>query len=309
MAIVKKLIFAPLFLLFFILLVYQLTPFLSSYDFIFAFSVNNLIQLIIIAALFSISGLLFSVFVTLAADWKLVLPVSLLSALIPMLFLDPALTIVFAVAIFISFLLIFLSLETALKSYLTFKPEVLLGPSIRRLASLLVLAFCLIFFLSTSKIVAEKGFQIPDSLIDTALKMTPLDLATEQNSPTPKLPEITPEQLQLLKKNPDLLRQSGLDPSILDTLNQPQSKAGSPQNMSQDLIKQTVKDQIQTLLKPYQNFIPASLAVILFLTLQALTSFVSLLIYPLLWIIFYILEKTGFVKFEVEQRPVKKLVV
>lgn len=264
MAIVKKLAFAPLFLLFFILLVYQLTPFLSSYDFIFAFSVNNLIQLIIIAALFSISGLLFSVFVTLAADWKLVLPVSLLSALIPMLFLDPALTIVFAVAIFISFLLIFLSLETALKSYLTFKPEVLLGPSIRRLASLLVLAFCLIFFLSTSKIVAEKGFQIPDSLIDTALQ---LSMSSQ--------PNVQPEQA----------------------------------NLSQDLIKQTVKDQIQNLIKPYQNFIPAGLALLLFLTLQSLTSIINLLIYPLLWLTFFILEKSRFVRFEVEQRPVKKLVV
>lgn len=269
MTLLKKLAFAPLFLLFFILLVYQLTPFLSSYDFIFSLSLNNLIQLIIIAALFSASGLLFSVFVTLAADWKLVLPVAILSALIPMLFLEPALAIVFAVAVFISFLLTFLSLETTLKGYLTFKPEVLLGPSIRRLASLLVLAFCLIFFLSTNKIIAQKGFQIPDSLIDTALKMTPLDLAAEQDSPTPK----------------------------------------APQNLTQDLIKQTVKDQLQNLIKPYTNFIPAGLAIILFLTLQALTSFVSLLIYPLLWIIFYILEKTGFVKFEVEQRPVKKLAV
>lgn len=264
MAIVKKLTFAPLFLLFFILLVYQLTPFLSSYDFIFAFSVNNLIQLIIIAALFSISSLLFSVFVTLAADWKLVLPVSLLSALIPMLFLDPALTIVFAVAIFISFLLIFLSLETALKSYLTFKPEVLLGPSIRRLASLLVLAFCLIFFLSTNKIIAQKGFQIPDSLIDTALQLS-----------TSSLPNIQPEQA----------------------------------NLSQDIIKQAVKDQIQNFIKPYINFVPAVLAVLLFLTLQAFTSIINLLSYPLLWITFYILEKTGFVKFTVEQRPVKKMVV
>lgn len=308
MPIVKKLAFAPLFLIFFALLVYQLTPFLSSYDFIFSFSLNNLIQLIIIAALFSASGLLFSVFVTLAADWKLVLPVNLIAASIPMLFMDPALAIVFAVAVFISFLLIFLSLETALKSYLTFKPEVLLGPSIRRLASLLVLAFCLIFFLSTNKIIAQEGFQIPDSLIDTALKMTPLESPAEEDTQVARLPDIAPEQLELLKKNPELLRQSGLDPSILDSLNSPKSSK-KPQNFTQDLIKQTVKDQIQNFIKPYINFIPAALAILLFLTLQSLTSILNLLIYPLLWLTFYILEKTGFVKFTVEQRPVKKLVV
>ncbi|MCR4305639.1 MAG: hypothetical protein NUV73_00970 [Candidatus Daviesbacteria bacterium] len=308
MNILKKLAFAPLFLLSFVLLIYQITPFLSSYDFIFSLSLNNVIQLLTIAALFSVSCLLFSVFVTLAADWKIVLPVSFLSALVLILFLDPALAIVFAVAVFISFLLIFLSLETTLKSYLTFRPEALLGPSIRRLASLLVLAFCLIFFLSTNKIIAQKGFQIPDSLIDTALKMTPLESPTEEGTQVARLPDIAPEQLELLKKNPELLRQSGLDPKILDTLNQPKNSK-TPQNLAQELVKQTVKDQIQGFIKPYINFIPAGLALLLFLTLQSLTSIINLLIYPLLWFTFFILEKTGFVKFEVEQRPVKKLIV
>lgn len=304
----KKLTFAPLFLLIFALLVSQIIPFLSAYEFIFSLSLNNLIQLMVIAALFIVSALLFSVFVTLAADWKMILPVSLIAALIPMFFLEPALAIVFTVTTFTSFLLIFLSLETALKSYLTFKPETLLGPSIRRLASLLVLAFCLIFFLSTNKIIAQKGFQIPDSLIDTALKMTPLESPAEEITQQAQLPDIAPEQLEFLKKNPEALRQSGLDPSILNSLNLPKSSK-QPQNFTQELVKQTVKDQIQNLIKPYINFIPAGLTLLLFFSLLSLVSVVNLLIYPLLWVIFYILEKTGFVKFIVEQRPVKKLVV
>ena len=308
MLILKKLILAPLFLIAFALFVYQLIPLLKSYDLIFSLSINTFISLLILSFLISISCLLFVIFATLAQDLKIALPVSLISALIPMLFLEPALGLIFAVAIFISFLLTYLSLDVSLKSYLTFKPESILGPSIRHLSGLLILSFCLIYFLSTSKIIAQAGFQIPDSLIETALKMTPLDLATEQSSPAPQLPAISQEQIDLLKQNPELLRQSGLDPSILDTLNQPKSSK-APQNLTQDLIKQTVKDQIQTFIKPYINFIPAGLALLLFLTLQALTSFVNLSIYPLLWIIFYILEKTGFVKFETEQRPVKKLVV
>ena len=309
MNIVKKLALAPLFLIIFALFVYQLAPFLKSYDLIFSLSINTFLELLILSFFISISCFLFVLFTTLASDWKMVLPVAFLSALIPMLFMEPALGLVFTVAIFISFLLTYLSLDSTLKSYLTFKPEALLGPSIRHLSGLLILAFCLVYFLSTSKIIAQNGFQIPDSLIEAALKITPLDLTAEQNSPTSQLPAISQEQIDLLKQNPDLLRQSGLDPSILDTLNQPQPKAGSPQNLTQDVIKQTVKDQMQSLIKPYQNFIPAGLAVLLFLTLQSLTSVINLLIYPLLWITFFILERTGFVKFTEEMRPVKKMII
>jgi len=308
MLILKKLILAPLFLIVFALLIYQLTPFLKSYDFIFSLSLDSLIQFAVVAVLISLSSLLFVLLSTFASSWKISILISAAASILPLLFISPSLAIVFTAGILISAMLTYLSLNEALKSYLNFKPEALLGPAIRHLSGLLIISFCLIYFFSTSKMVAEKGFQIPDSLIETALKMTPLDLATEQNSPTPKLPALSQEQIDLLKQNPELLRQSGLDPAILDTLNQPKSSK-APQNLTQDLIKQTVKDQIQTFIKPYINFIPAGLALLLFLTLQALTSFVNLSIYPLLWIIFYILEKTGFVKFETEQRPVKKLVV
>lgn len=118
--------------------------------------------------------------------------------------------------------------------------------------------------------IAEAGFQIPDSLIDTALKMTPLDAASDQNSILTQLPVA------------ELMR---------------------------DTIKQTIKDQIQGFIKPYINFIPAILTVLLFLTLQSLTSLLNILVYPLLWLIFFILEKTGFVTFTTEMRPVKKLIV
>ncbi|MBI2196053.1 hypothetical protein HYU45_00380 [Candidatus Daviesbacteria bacterium] len=264
MAIAKKLILAPLFLIVFALLVSQLSPFLKSYDFIFSLSINTLITLLVLSFYVLISCFLFVLFATLAQNFKIILPIAFLSALIPLLFLESALALVLAVAIFVSFLLTFLSLANSLKSYLTFKPEALLGPAIRSLAGFLIAAVCLVYFLSANKIVAEKGFQIPDSLIDTALQLS-----------TSSLPSVQPEQASL----------------------------------SQDLIKQTVKDQIQTFIKPYINFIPAGLALLLFLTLQSLTSILNLLIYPLLWITFAILERTGFVKFEVEQRPVKKLVV
>lgn len=308
MVILKKLIFAPIFLLVFALLIYQLSPILKSYDFIFSLSITTLIDLIGISALILFSSFLFALFATIASDLSLILLVAIIASAVPFIFIPQPLVLVFVVAIFVGLLLTSLSLDNALKTYLTFRSEVILGPAIRLLSTLFILSFCIIYFLQINKTIAKDGFQIPDSLIETALKVASPNLPAVTESPDLPRASIPAEQLELLKKNPDLLRQAGLDPKILDTLNQPKSQK-APQNLTQDLIKQTVKDQIQNFLKPYINFVPAALAILLFLTLQSLTSIINLLIYPLLWIIFFILEATGFIKFEIEQRPVKKLVV
>lgn len=308
MILLKKLAVAPFFLIVFAILIYQLTPFLKSYDFIFSLSLDSLTQFIVVAGLIFLSSFLFVLLSTFASDWKISIPVGAAAAFLPFVFINPSLAMVFTIGIFISMLLTFLSLNTVLKSYLTFSPKAVLGPAIRQLSGLLIISFCIVYFFSTSKMVAEKGFQLPDSLIDTALKMTPMDLSTEQDASSVQLPAISQDQINFLKQNPDLLKQSGLDPKILDTLNQPKS-AKSTANPAKDLIKQTVTNQIQGYIKPFQNFIPAGLAIILFFSLQSLVAMINLLIYPLLWLTFYILEKTGFVKFEIEQRPVKKLIV
>lgn len=308
MVMLKKLIFAPIFLIIFALLISQLTTITKSYDFIFSLSSDTLISLIIVAGLIALSGLLFALLVTLAFDLKIVLAVGIIASLIPLIFTSPALGIVWVVANFISFLLTYLSLETSLKTYLNFQPTTLLGPVVRQLSSLLILSFCVVYFFSTSKLIAQKGFELPDSLIGTALKMSPSNIPAEQNSAA-QLPAISPDQLELLKKNPDLLKQYGLDPKMLDSLSNPSKAVGVTTQLGNDLIKQTVKDQVQGFIKPYLGFIPALLSVLLFLTLQSLTSILNLLVYPLIWLTFLILEKTGFVKFEVEMRQVKKLVV
>lgn len=302
MILLKKLILAPFFLFTFIVLISQLNLLLSSYDFVFILSTNVLIELIKIAVLFSLSALFFSLFATFASDWKIILPVSLLAAIIPLLFINTSLAAIFTVTIIISLLLTYLSLESTLKSYLTFQASAVIGPAVRRLSSLAILSFCIVYFLAVSQMISQKGFQIPDSLIDTAISMSPAANISQQTADIPGLPAINPEQLELLKENPDMLEQYGLNPEMLDTL-------ATPQNLLNDTIKQTVKDQFQTLIQPYQAFIPAILALLLFLTLQSLTSIFNLLIYPLLWLVFVILEKTGFVKFETEQRTVKKLVI
>ncbi|MDD5416314.1 MAG: hypothetical protein PHE48_04950 [Candidatus Daviesbacteria bacterium] len=304
----KKLIFAPLFLISFLTLIYLTTPLFRSYDFIFSLSLNTLITLIYISVLISFSSLLFILLATIAEDWRISLSTAIIGSAIAFVFMDPVFAVIFAVAIFISFLLSNLSLDVALKSYLNFQPSSLLGPPARHLSGLLILTICIVYFFSTSKIIAQNGFQIPDSLIDTAIKMAPLPTTGTQTEQA-NLPQITGEQIELLKKNPDLIKQSGLDPKILDSLANSSKTSLAPQELSNNLIKQTVKDQVQNFLKPYLGFVPAVLAILLFLTFQFLVSILNLLIYPLLWLIFLILEKTGFVKFETEQRTVKKMVV
>lgn len=303
----KKLAFAPLFLLAFSVLIFKLPTFLKSSDILFSLSVSTFIQLMILSALISLSSFLFVVFSTLSQNWKFSLPVGILASVIPFIFLETGMALVFAVAVLVSLLLTFLSLENSLKSYLTFQPNTLLAPSIRHLSQLLILTICLVYFLSTNKIIAQNGFQIPDSLIDSALKFTP-QLQSEQSEDAAPPLSIPKEQLELLKQNPQLLKQSGLDPNILDTLSQTQDESKKSQGAS-DLLKQTVKDQVQNLIKPYQNFIPAVLSILLFFTLQSLTSMLRLLVYPLLWFNFYILEQIGFIRFQEEMRPVKKMVV
>lgn len=296
MIVLKKLTFAPLFLIVFIILIIEFTPFLKSYDFIFSLSLNTLVNLITLSALISLSSLSFILFSALSSDLKYVLPVGILASLIPFLFTEQTGGIIFMLGIIVSLLITFLTLQNSLKTYLNFNVLNLFSPSIKRLSFFLIITISLVYFLSVSKIVSVKGFSLPDSILDTALKLT------NQGSTQVQIPQISPDQLDLLKKNPQLLRQSGLDSSVLNNLS-------TSQNPEADLLKQTVKDQVQSFIKPYLGIIPAVLALLLFLTLQTLTSLTNLFSYPLLLIIFYILEKSGFVKFTTEMRPVKKLVI
>lgn len=308
MVLFKKIIFAFPFLIIFTVLIYQISPLLASYDFIFSLSLTTLLQLITVSTLICTSSLLFSLLVTVASDWKITLPISIISVAVPFAFAPSALALILAVAIFVSLLLTNINLDSALKSYLNFQPTSILGPSVRHLSGFLIISFCLVYFFSASQVISQKGFQIPDSLIDTALKMAPRPETIDQTQQS-SLPQLTAEQLDLLKKNPEALKQFGLDPNILENLTKPQKGTQPPVDLTNELIKQTVKDQLQNFIKPYINFVPAVLVLLLFLTLQSLVSILNLLIYPLLWLTFLIFEKTGFIKFETEQRPVKKLVV
>lgn len=307
MAIAKKLSFAPLFLASFYLLCYQLKPLFTSYDFIFSLSLETLLTLAVVSGLICLTALLFVVFVSLANDWKMVLGTGILAVSLPLWMFDQNIGLVMTIGVTIVLLISFLSLENTLKNYLTFAPSAIFGPSIRQMIGLLILTASITYFLSINKVVADKGFSVPDALIDQAIKMTGQASPSSQGTALPQQISIPPQQLELLKKNPQLLKQYGLDPSILNSL--PQTGSTPVPISGSDVIRSTLKTQLNNMIKPYLGAVPALLAVLFFFILQSLTAILNILVYPLLWLVFKMLEKTGFIRFTEEQRTVKKMVI
>ncbi len=315
----KKLIFTPLFLLSLAAVFYQLNPFLKSADLIFSFSTDTFIKIILICFAILLSGIFFTILSALALDFKLIIPVILISSLIPFVFLSTSLAVVASVLIGVSLLISFIGLENKMKSYLTFQPTTLFNPSIKQLCGLLIISLSLVYYLSVNSEIQKNGFQIPDSLIDTAINLTPKDSNFQgfKAEKIAQLPQLSEDQIKLLKQNPELLKQFGIDPKTLDSLNISSAPTNTAKNSTKpsvasginDLLKKTIKDQFQTILKPFQSFIPAILALLFFFSLQAFVAILSIFLSPLIWLIFYVLEKTKFITFTTEMREVKKMVI
>lgn len=306
MVMLKKLTFAPFFLIIFAILLSQIAPILNSYEFIFSLSVSNFISLVSLSALIFLTSLSFTIFSALSLDWKIVTPIGLLAALAPLIFFPQALAIVFSVGVLVSLLITYLSLENTMKTYTTFQAGHLFGPAVKYLCTLLILVISISYFFSLNSLIQQKGFQIPDALIDAALKIGNPQVKGVKIA---QIPTLSKEQLELLRNNPDILKQYGIDPKMLYSLPTQLPTQVTNQIPNTNLIKQTIKSQIDSFLKPYLGLIAPVLALMLFFTLQSITSIIRLLAYPLLWIIFFILEKSGFIKFTTEMREVKKMVI
>lgn len=267
MTILKKLSFAPFFLICLTILLAQLSSILKSDSSLFSLDFSVFIQFLILVLLLNVSAFFFVLLAAFSADFKFIVPTAFLSSLLPFLFVPIPDALFLSTGIFISQIITFAFLKNSLKSYLTFNPNSVFGPSIRYLTTFLIITICAVYFISTHAQISQKGFQIPDSLLDTSLDLT------------------------------SGFEQTGLDQSVLDNFNQPK-----------EFTKQLVKDQSEKFLQPYVGIIAPLLSLFFFLTLQSLSSIVNFFMHPLLWITFYILEKTGFVTFTEEARPVKKMV-
>ncbi len=304
---VKKLAFTIPFLLSLGALYSYLSIFLEDIYLIFSFNPEVLGQMVIFVLLFLIVGLFFAVLSALAQNLKIVLPAAFLGSTLTFIFIPPPISLVIFFGSIISFTLVFFTLSRKLSSYIDFKVSELLIPSVKTLSLFLLMTFSVVFYLSSGAALKKEGFQIPDSVIDPVITMSISNFTEGQPQAQKSQTQIPPEQLQMLRQNPALLKQYGLDPSVLDELSPQTSK--TPQNPQQALIKNEVKRQINTLIQPQIQFLPVVLTALFFLTLKFGQSILSVLLYPALGLIFWILDKTGFTKYEKEMREVKKLVV
>ncbi len=260
----KKLAFVIPFLIFFTIFLIQLKPFLEDTYLIFSLDISALVQLIMLVVSLFLVSLFFTIFSALSQDWRMVLGGALVGAAMSLAIFTSPLSFLLTGGYLLAFGLNFASLDGKLQSYLTFQPNVLLGPTIKSLAGFLILVSALAFYLNANMIIARDGFKVPDSLIESAIKIASPQPTSDNLISTP---------------------------------------------IAQDLIKTAIQDRVQSVIKPYQNYIPVLLAVLLFITLTSLISLISLITPISLFIIFWILEKTGFIHFETEMREVKKLVI
>lgn len=259
-------------------------------------------------ALSSIGGLLISLylvglflitFLTLASDFKIILPILLVLSLTPLTIIPFPFNLILVAGLLFSFLIVFLLLHRKLQTYLNFDVFGLLGPHLKRSLTLMTLTVSIALFFALDLDIKNNGFALPDSLLNLSIQ-TSLGNQLSQEGVNLSLPA---NELQALKNNPDLLAQYGLDPQILDQFS-------SDKPITQEvLLKGAVENQVQNMLKPYEQFIAPILALLFFTTMNWVSSALSII--PLLFLsfLFTILDRVGFTHYEIETRQVKKLIV
>ena len=138
-------------------------------------------------------------------------------------------------------------------------------------------------------------------MADTVLKMAPIPQATDINTSINQysLEELSPtkDQVRELKNNPELLKQFGLEPEMLDQIKVKQMKQP----------KRLINEQIQKLIDPYIQYIPLILALIFYASLQFILNILSFLVSPLITLIFILLEKFKVISYVITTKEVRKM--
>lgn len=335
----KKSLFGIIFLVLFTGFHFFLMPLFISYEWIFGLNQSAANQLIQLACLLLFSSFAFVIFAALCGDRRIAIGVSILGALTPLLFSLSSTGLVLSGLYLLALISVFFMVENIMRHYYNFSPVVLLTPPIKNLFTALLFIICLGYYLSINSVIKQQGFAIPESMIPDAVVQ---QLISQQSSQLIKgdkylaqLPQLTPEQLQLLKQNPDVLRQYGVDPAILEqyettTTSAPSTSAPATPSTSSvqipptstistgsiipsvAMIKKMALAPINDMLNKYQFLIAPILALILFSAFSFISFiffFFNLINGGLMKLIFYLLEKSGFVRFEKEMREVKKIII
>lgn len=300
----KKIFFYLIFLFFFSTLIYQLSSMLIPNYLFFSFSLEIITQFLFLSSLIFLTGISFILFISLANDWKISFLGILASIFLSFIFLPITLAIVFSASSFLAFLLIYFLLSIKLKKYINFNSLTFFNFSLNGFLFLFTVISSLIYFLFVNSQILEKGFKIPEPLITAAADATSEIV----------LPESVNKNLNTL----NTIGQSALVLQSLGLGNQDLGLIGGTINESanitkalsnQGIIRDSIEAQITKLLMPYYQFLEVILAILFFLTLQFILWVFSLFTPLVFLVLFFILEKTGAIKFVTETHKVKKIVM
>ncbi|MFA5932558.1 MAG: hypothetical protein WCV81_05105 [Microgenomates group bacterium] len=313
MVYLKKLIFAIPFLLSIVVFYIQAEPIVKDPTLLFSFDFNLLLQLIYFAVSITATSYFFITFASLTSDWKIVAPISFIGSSLVLLFIQPPEAYYLGIGLFLTFCAIFAQLLNKLtKDPTSFHTSDHINKPAKQLVTIIVLITSVIVYLSVTTSSQQMVSKMIDSVVNLStdfVKNQQLTPQSEDNTQT-SLPSLSSDQIALLKQNPDLLKQYGLDPSILNQLDTTNKKTPvTAQSIAAEAAKPMITQQITDMIQPCLPFMPFIIAFIFYLNFQFFTSITTLVLSPLIYLLFYILEKIGFIKFEITTRQVKKLVV
>lgn len=322
---IKKLLFAPVFLSLLLTLFYLYKLVLDKYLEVFFGEWGGMYELGLIALVIMLSSLSYCIYISFTRDVKYYLPVAIIGSLTPFIFLNPSLALIACIGIFASTSFAYFSLKESFKTYVNFQPVTLLASPIKTLSTLLLLSLTLVFYFHSNSIIQKHGFKIPDQVVDWAIDLSMKGtLPVKGEKYLAQLPTLNQEQINLLKQSPEVLKQYGISAKDLDQLTPAENSTSKIQPSNQnainispqlpglnlkDVIKTQINSSLDQMIKPYLFAIPMILA-FLFYSLVSFALWVfSIFLSPAILLIFYIFEKTGFIKFEKEMREVRKMVV
>lgn len=321
MHLIKKLLLAPLFLSLLLTLFYLYKLVLDKYLEVFLGKWGGIQELGLIALVIIFASLTYCLYISFAQDIKYHFILAVIGSFIPFIFLQPPLALIAGIGFLISLSIAYFNLSTNLKTYVNFAPVNLLSSPVKTLNTLLLLSLTLVFYFHSNSIIQQKGFKLPEPIIDWAIELSlqGTNIPVKGEKYLAQAPTLTQDQINLLKENPQLLEQFGLKASDLDqltptTVNSPapnpvQIIPSLPTANLRDIIKAQITDSLERIIKPYLLAIPIILAFLFYSLVSLCLWILSFFLSPTILLIFYLFEKTGFIKFEKEMREVKKMVV
>lgn len=271
MLIFKKLIFGLPFILATAFFAKQVAPFLQDFSLMFSLDFNLLYQLIRLVVTIALTAYLFTTLVVLASDWKLVLPFIALASLSTILFVSSPVNIFLSLGLLVVFIISFAqTYHKVTKDATDFNVSGNIIKPSGSLITLIILVTSIALYVS----VSATGDKMIGKIVDSVVSISSDIMKTQQ------LPQ-------------DL----GINPGA------------TIQNLAIEAAKPLITKQVNDMIKPFLPVIPFLIVFLFYLNLQFLASIAAFILSPLIYLLFWILEKIGFIGFVTENRLVKKLII